>query len=93
MQKIREFFTHPIIQMALVLGASTILLALYSKRMAPEPLRNWELALPGFCGSLFQGFAQSRKRARLSRPWIGLAIVFLMTVLVVLLNAPEHWFT
>ncbi|MFH2053568.1 MAG: hypothetical protein ABIK96_13975 [bacterium] len=88
MTRIKEFLAHPIIQMALVLGAVTILLAIYSKRVAAEPLRNWELALPGFCGTLFQGFSQSRRSSPFSRTWIGLVIVALMAGLVMVLNRP-----
>ena len=96
MKTIKEFFAHPMIQMALVLGASTIILAYYSKRVFAEPLRNWELAIPAFLASLFQGFAASRKTSRFSRPWIGMLILVLATILIIVFNAchphfPTGW--
>ena len=87
MKTIKEFFAHPIIQMALVLGAITIILAYYSKRVFEEPLRNWELALPAFLATLFQGLAASRKTSWFSRPWIGMLILVLATILIIVFNA------
>jgi len=87
MKTIKEFFTHPLIQMALVLGAITIILAIFSKRVFAEPLRNWELGLPAFLAALFQGFAKSRKDSPFSKTWVGLAIIILSAILVLALNA------
>jgi hypothetical protein len=87
MKRIKEFFAHPIIQMALVLGASTIILAYFSKRVFAEPLRGWELGLPAFLAVLFEGFAKTHKSSRFSRTWIGILIVVLATMLVIALNA------
>lgn len=75
------------IQMALVIGASTIILAYYSKRVFAEPLRNWELAIPALLATLFQGFAASRKTSRFSRPWIGMLVLVLATILIIVFNA------
>ena len=87
MRIIREFFAHPIIQTALVTGASTIALAWFSKRIFAEPLRNWELGLPVFLFTLWQGFAAMKnERPWFRRPWIGMTIIATVTVLVILLN-------
>ena len=87
MRTIRDFFAHPIIQTALVAGASTILLAWCSKRVFAEPLSNLELSLPALIFTLWQGFA-AMKNARpwFRRPWIGMTIIATVTVLVILLN-------
>lgn len=87
LKTVKEFFAHPIIQMALVLGASTITLAYFSKRVCVEPLRNWELALPAFVATLFQGFAYKKKGSRLNRPWIGMLIVVLASLLIIASNS------
>jgi hypothetical protein len=87
MKAVKEFFSHPIIQLALVLGISTITLSYFSKRVMAEPMRNWELGLPALLATLFQGFAASRKSSRLSRPWIGMSIVALATVLIIAFNS------
>jgi hypothetical protein len=87
MKTVKEFFAHPIIQTALVLGASIIILAYFSKRVLAEPLKNWELGLPGFLAVLFQGFAKKYESSRFSRPWIGMLIIVLATILVIALNA------
>ena len=87
MKKVKEFFAHPIIQLALVLGASTLILSYFSKRVLAEPLRNWELGLPAFLAMLFQGYAAHKKSSWFSRSWIGILIVVLATILVIALNA------
>jgi len=86
MKTIKEFFSHPIIQMALVLGTITITLSYFSKRVFDEPLRNWQLGLPAFLATVFQGLAQMRKGAWYIRSWIGMLIVALSAVLVVVFN-------
>lgn len=85
-QSVKDFFAHPIIRMALALGASTVVLAYFSKRVAAEPLMHWELGLPAFVASLFQGFAVRRKSSRFSRTWIGILLVVLATAVVIGLN-------
>lgn len=82
-----DFFAHSIIQIALVLGASTIILAYFSKRVLVEPLSNLELALPALLATLFQGLGRSRKSSRLSHPWIGMLLIMLVTVLIIVLNS------
>jgi hypothetical protein len=86
MKTIKEFFAHPIIQMALVLGAITITMAYFSKRVLPEPLMNWELALPAILATLFQGLIKTRPSSRFSRPWIGMVIVVAAAGLIIALN-------
>ena len=63
MQTIKDFFAHPIIQTALVTGASIIVLAWFSKRILAEPLREWELALPAFLFTLWQGLVAGKTAA------------------------------
>jgi hypothetical protein len=88
MKTIKEFFAHPIIQTALVTGASTIVLAWFSKRVFAEPLRNWELALPVLLFTLWQGLAARKSAApRFRRPWIGMLVIALTTVLILVRNA------
>jgi hypothetical protein len=87
MGKVREFFSHPIIQMALVVGASIITLAYFSKRVLPEPLSNLELALPPLLGALFEGLVQMKKKAWYTRPICGILAVVLSTIVVIALNA------
>jgi hypothetical protein len=88
MSTIKDFFAHPIIQTALVAGASTIVLAYCSKRVFADPLRQWELAVPAFLFTLWQGFAAMKNAAPwFRRPWIGMTIIAAATVLVLVANA------
>jgi hypothetical protein len=87
MKAIKEFFAHPIIQVALVLGASTVILAYFSKRVLDEPLKNLELALPALIATLFQGVSLKKKSAWYGRPWIGMLLIALATVFIILLNS------
>ena len=86
MNKIKEFFAHPIILLALVLGASTLVLSYFSKRVLAEPLSKLELGLPALLAMLFQGLAKTKKSSWSSRPWIGMLLVVLTTVLIIVLN-------
>ena len=86
LKTIKEFFAHPIIQLALVLGAITLILSYFSKRVLTEPLRNWELGLPAFIASLFKGLSHMKKSSWFSRTWIGILLVVLSAVLVIVLN-------
>lgn len=86
MKTIKEFFAHPIIQMALVLGAVTVILAYVSKRVLDEPLRNWELALPALLASLWQGLAMKLRGSRIGATWVGMLVVVVAAGLVVLRN-------
>jgi len=87
MKTVKEFFAHRIIQIALVLGASTVILAYFSKRVLAEPLRNWELGLPAFLAIFFQGFTKKQTSSRFSRPWFGILVIVLATILIIALNA------
>jgi hypothetical protein len=86
MNTVKEFFAHPLIQMALVLGVITLVLSHFSKRVFDEPLRNWELGLPALIAMLFQGFSHTKKSSRFSRTWIGILLVVLSAVLILVLN-------
>jgi hypothetical protein len=84
---IKDFFAHPIIQTALVTGVSTVVLAWFSKRVAPEPLRSWELALPVFLFTLWQGFAARKNAAPwFRRPWLGMVVIVVATAIVLVTN-------
>ena len=87
MGRIRDFFGHPIIQMALAVGASILVLAYFSKRVLAEPLGDLELALPPFMAVLHEAVAHFRKDAWYSRTVVGIAAVLVATVLVIALNA------
>jgi hypothetical protein len=87
MQTIKDFFAHPIIQTALVTGVSIIVLAWFSKRVFAEPLREWELALPAFLFTLWQGLTARKTAAPwLRRPWIGMLVIAAVTLLIIVLN-------
>ena len=87
MKVVRDFFSHPIIQTALVLGACTIALAYFSKRVLAEPLSNLELGLPALLAMVFQGLTSYRKTRIFYRPWIGMLIIAVTTALIIILNS------
>jgi hypothetical protein len=65
--KVKGFFGLRVILFALALGAGTITLAYFSKRVLPEPLSNLELALPQLSAMVSEGLAAMR-RASWYRP-------------------------
>lgn len=81
-----EFFAHPIIQVALVLGVSTVVLAYFSKRVFDEPLKNWQLSLPALLGMFLQGLAQNRRFSRFNRPWMRMTVIVLATIAIIAIN-------
>ena len=87
MQTIKDFFAHPLIQIALAVGFSIVVLAYFSKNVLDEPLSNLEHALPPFIAVLFQPLANIRKGAWFTRPIVGVLAVLLTTVLVIAVNA------
>ena len=87
LETIKEFFAHPIIQMALVLAASTLLLSHFSKHMFAEPLRNWELGLPAILATASQGLAARYRSSWFRRQWAGMLIVVLSTALIIVWNS------
>lgn len=86
MNTIREFFAHPLIQMACVLGATTVIMAHFSKHVLSEPIPDWQLALPAFLAALFQGFAVKRPSSPIGRVRIGVLVIVLPAFLVIVLN-------
>ena len=86
MKAVREFFSHPLIQTALVLGVCTIALAYFSKRVLPEPLSNLELGLPALLGMLFQGLTSFGNKKKFYRPWVGMLIIAVTTTLIIMIN-------
>jgi len=90
MKKIKEFFEHPIIQLALVLAASTLTLKYFSKRICTEPLSNLELGLPAILAGLSQWPATRWPKTWWAGPWLGIIMVVLTTAVIVLLNLPAQ---
>ena len=86
MDKIKEFFQHPIIQIALAAGASIIILSIFSKRILPEPLSNLELAFPPLIATLYEGLSKTKKASWWGRPLVGILAILLATALVIILN-------
>ena len=73
--------------MALATGASVVVLAYFSKRVLPEPLSKFELALPPLVAVLFEALEKSRKGSWYVRPVFGILAVAVATALVIALNA------
>ena len=67
MKKIKEFFAHPLIQVALCLGFTIILLAYISKRVLHTEFTNRAHAIPGFIAIGFEYFRQSKKLNKYAR--------------------------
>jgi hypothetical protein len=87
MQTIKDFFAHPLIQIALAVAFSIVVLAHYSKNVLAEPLGNLELALPPLIAMLFQTLDQFRKDAWFCRPIVGIPAILFTTALVIAVNA------
>ena len=53
MANIREYFEHPIIQIALALGFSSIVLNRVSQWLSIEPIGDSAMAIPAFVAAIY----------------------------------------
>ena len=83
MSKINGFFRSPHIQIALATGICIIMLAIFSKKIFPEPIGYLSLAVPPFIATLFELFFEKHKDSKLLTPWYWVLAILISTVIVI----------
>jgi predicted histidine transporter YuiF (NhaC family) len=83
MFKIKEFFRSPHIQIALATGISIIVMAIFSKRILPEPIGYLSLAIPPFIATIFELFFEKHRDSKLLTPWYWVLVILISTVIVI----------
>jgi hypothetical protein len=86
MKTIKEFFTHPIIQLALVSGASIIALAYVSKRVLHEPMRSIYISLPPLLVAMAGGLLGMKKKAWYTNVNYWIIAIAMTTILIIVLH-------
>ena len=84
MNKLKEMFKSPHVQIALATGACIIIMAYASKRFLPEPIGYLPLAIPPFFMTIYEYVAKRYKNKRISTTWYWVAAIFISTALVIL---------
>lgn len=87
---IKEFFSHPLIQLALVSGASIIALAYVSKRVLPEPMKNLYVSLPPLLVALAGGLMGTKKNAWYTNRYLWLVAVAMTTILIITIHLARY---
>ena len=87
MNKLKEFFKSPHIQIALATGVSIIALAYFSKRVLPEPIGYLPSAIPPFIALIFEGVLSKHKNKKIATTWYWVAAILCSTVLIIIFNA------
>ncbi len=70
MSKIKEFFRSPHIKIALATGFSIIVMAIFSKRILPEPISYLSLAIPPFIATIFELLLEKHKDSKFLTPCV-----------------------
>ena len=82
---IKDFFVHPAIQLALVLGVCIIAMSLLSKYVLDNPISDGMKSIPGLVAFVL-GYLGFNKKIddKWKRPWIANTATIVATVIVIL---------
>ncbi len=86
MEKFKDFFKSPHIQIALATGFSIIVMAYFSKRVLDEPIGYLPLAIPPFIAAIFESLLGRYKDKRICTTWYWVTAVLIATVLVIVFH-------
>ena len=84
MNKVKELFKSPHVQIALATGACIIIMAYASKRLLPEPIGYIPLAIPPFFMTLYEYFSNRYKDKKIATTWYWVVAILLSTALIIL---------
>jgi len=88
MSKRNELLKSPHIHIALVTGCCIIILAYFSKRVFPEPIRDLYLAIPPFVMAVWEVLRGKHKEKKFMTTWYWVVAVVLTTAFIILRNMP-----
>jgi len=81
---IKDFFVHPTIQLALVLGACILILALFSKYALDGGMGDGIKSIPGLVAFALGSLSYNKKLDdKWKRPWIANTATILVTVIII----------
>ena len=87
MKKIIGLLKSPHIQISIATGISIILIAYFSKHVLPKPIGYLPTAIPPFFMVIYEAVVAKYKNHIITTTWYWIAIIFVSTALVIVLNA------
>ena len=87
MNKLKEFFKSPHIQIALATAVSIISIAYFSKRVLPKPIDNLLTAIPPFIALIFEAVLNKYKNKKIATTWYWVTAILLSTALIIIIHA------
>jgi len=86
MEKIKEFFKSPHIQIALATGVSIVIMAYFSKRVLSEPIGYLPMAIPPFIALVYENVLNKFKKKKIATAWYWVAAIFIATIFIIMLQ-------
>ena len=86
MEKIKEFFKSPHIQIALATGVSIVIMAYFSKRVLSEPIGYLPMAIPPFIALVYENVLNKFKKKKIATTWYWIAAIFIATIFIIMLQ-------
>ena len=87
MNKLKEFFKSPHIQIALATGVSIIVMAYFSKRVLSNPISYFQMAIPPFIALVYENVLNKHKKKKVATAWYWVTAIIASTVIIIFLNA------
>ena len=84
MSSFRETISSPHILLSIATGCSIIIIAVFSKRILPEPIGYLPTAVPPFIMTIFETVYSKYKGRRVCTTWYWMFAIFLTTMIVIL---------
>lgn len=84
---VKEFFKSPHIQLSLAVGSSIIILAIFSKKILPEPIPYLPQAFPPFLVAVYEALFKKYKDRKICTPWYWVVGIYVATAIVILAYA------
>ena len=86
MNELKKEFKAPHIYIALATGFSIIILAIFSKRVSPEPLSYLALAAPPFVATIFESLYSRKKDSKICKTSYWVLAILVATALVMIFH-------
>ena len=86
MSKLRKELKQPHIYIALAVGFSIIIMAVFSKLVLPEPIGYLSLAVPPFIGTIFESLYSRYKASKICTTWYWVIAILVATALMIIFH-------
>ena len=87
MNKLKEFFKSPHIQIALATGVSIVVMAYFSKRVLSNPISYFQMAIPPFIALVYENVLNKHKKKKVTTAWYWVIAIFAVTALIIILHS------